>query len=252
MNKMTSSRQRGMTMVEVLIVLGIAAVAIAGVVGLVDAARTTMEGEQNAAALRNFDADLRKFKLVRRSCGNTTPPTTSFGALGAALPTTGGAGVIAPLHATATNAMQRCENQMWETFTSAMRRPVDALDSEGLAAHDADAEDEWIISGGGESAIEIGWRLWPVAAGDWAGIVNGQTVATISHPCTPTPATNTGPAAIAAFGLRSMAVCDATRNKFETTQRGIYAMNCVEPAGAGAHFREGDAVLLACILDTSV
>ena len=108
---------RGMTMVEVLIVLGIAAVAIAGVIGMVDAARTTMIGDNNARAIHNFDAALNRFKTVRRACGGDVP-TASFDPIGDEVTAT--AGVTSPPNPTAGDAEERCENHIWETFTSAI------------------------------------------------------------------------------------------------------------------------------------
>ena len=244
-----SRQQRGMTMVETLIVLGIAAFAVIGVVGMVDVVMTTLEAERNAHAIRQFDAGLHRFKTVRRVCGGTAP-TNAIGVIGAAV--TLAQGETSPPNSTATDAEERCENQMWETFTSGIRRPNDVLNGEGLIAYDDDAAAEWLISAGGEEAIETGWHIWPPSgAAAWNAMVDGvTTITTDVIPCNG-GAGATGPAAIAAFALSDMDVCEATRNKFSTTPRGIYSTACFF-ADTGTSTRNGDALLLACILNTDV
>ena len=93
--------------------------------------------------------------------------------------------------------------------------------------------------------------LWPTDADSFDNIIEDGALGDDDLPCMPTAAADTGPAAIVIFGMANMDICESTRNKVVTTPRGIYSTSCVfDDDDPGT--REGDALLLACILDTSV
>lgn len=249
-------RLRGMTLVESMIALAVAAAVVFAAFTAYNTIITGIKGTSYATILQSVESDLARFSNVWRNCGGAAP-TDALDPVGELIVL--GAAVTSAPNATATSAEERCENAIWGAFNSALRRPVDAAGATGLAGVDTDDVTEWVV-GSDVLAPEVGWRIWPTAIGDWNGITGGVTVlgtgnaaAAGNVPCTPDPDANEGPAAIMVFAAEDLSVCEAARSKFTHNPTGIYATICQDIGGtAPAGLDDDNALLLACVLDTSI
>lgn len=233
--------QRGLTLIEVLIVLAVGGIIIAAAIAI---GNDVLRGIQAGNIARTIQTKmipplLPFIRTLDVSCVHATrdslPAHNAFQsplgtAIGAAFPTYVG-----------TAAQIRCSRSRYNQFIRAFTSPPDA--NEGVTRYDDDTAREWMLRLDASEGLDIGWNLMPTgAAAAGFNAVAGGTLGSFTPPCVVGDAS-----AFILLALEDWDMCEMVSERFTLDPDSIFATAC--GTHPGATNVDGEAVLAMCVTD---
>ena len=253
MNYLKRKWQRGLSLVELLITIGVGALIIAGVVGVGIVAIERVQAQQVKRTVTSFLADYLQWQNRRlsRSCdGDATNDVVNLN-IGAAITASdaAGAGVYATARGSITaanwNNQRRCR-VMWGSLMDIVGSAPETSAVAGtlLAGYDDDGAWEFFV-GTPDAGYDLGLATADTATNivaDFADIdgSGGSSPTTVGAPCT----VDDNPSSGIILAVPSESVCDLVLADI-TAIRGVLGASCTNMASLPDNF-SGDGALAIC------